>query len=439
MQPTDHFSEAANAEGISPEHARFNAAFDELEEKIVLLGATTSNLDEVEQQIKSAFRGFLHDMDYPLASKNFDALLKEKSGGKFYRNDGSVNWLHEFIPIFIFMKLARLGKENGGYDFDALGPHGGMETSIATHLRHDSVEDVITQKKLVNELKRQTDEIFVTHQNKEAHVLEGQSYQMLVNCHFMTQKMVRVKPVDEDNPNIRVYEELHDGELIKVDEQSKIYPRRDGEYAKQDVVLYTGDMVYHPDSTPVIFILKQLDSSHNLPTMLSSKFDADRRLKRCNEREDMYGSRNGFPEAAARRWPEFAPAIKTMDAHLGFFIYHHFGILQNVDRIHKNPYSMPNGFSKYLDDMFRLELPFLVDIRQMMVANTLKFAAPEKDPVMHERMEKYLERRFIPALLDYKDRFPDLRDYESRPLFPPIVLHNPDKEEFAELKPVAFQ
>lgn len=382
------------------------------------LSLQAESLDDVEAEAKRAYRSFLRDMGYPQAAKNFDALLHEKSGAKFRRDDGTINWLHEFIPITMMIMMARIGREAGGFDLEALDIHGGLESWIISHERHDSVEDATTQKKLINEMERMNREILLLDPSLEAHVLDSQTRQSLLNIDFMTQKIVKLNPIDEDYHGMRFYAQKHDGEMISVDPDGKIYERPDGDYAKEDVVIYTGRMVYDPESNPGVVLGKMLDTTHNFSTMFSPKFTPAKRLKRCNEREDMWGSRNGFPEAAQKRWPEFAEAIKTMDAHLGWSLYHHFGLLQNVDRFHKNPYMFPVGITKYQDNMFRLKMPRLLDVRQDLVKNTMKFVDPETDPLKYARLCKYMERRFIPALGEHKDKFPYLCDSSGRMVQP---------------------
>ncbi len=131
------FGSSAACEGL----LSFEDGFDCLMSRVRTLDKTYPNVNHAEPLVRQAFIDFLKSQNYLFALKNFEALLNEKRGDKFLRNDGTINWYHEFIPILAFMDLARMGYDRGGFDLKALEKHGRMEVSICSHLRHDSVED----------------------------------------------------------------------------------------------------------------------------------------------------------------------------------------------------------------------------------------------------------------------------------------------------------
>ena len=126
-------------------------SYDVLLKTVESLGLRTDDLNSVEPELRQAFRKFLLDSRFFLAAKNFEALLEEKSGDNFYRNDRTVAWLHEFIPIMMLLSAVRKGQRGNGLDLADLEAAGGLEVAIAAHLRHDSIEDHIEKEDLLHQ------------------------------------------------------------------------------------------------------------------------------------------------------------------------------------------------------------------------------------------------------------------------------------------------
>jgi hypothetical protein len=400
---------------VNSTSAAFSAANDKIEpfasasDKLI---ATFKNInaryvhpDLAEREVKQAFLNFLREMNFPLAERNYAALLNEKSGRKSIRDDGTVNWYHELVPIVMLIEMGRLGKDAGGFDLKDIDAHGGLEVAICTHLRHDSIEDFTSKRKFVYELKRLVQDIVQSDPNADVEKLKNQYRQILINTNMMTQKKVKLLPDTGDGS--RYYKNKH-GDLIEVEANAKFYIENGLELVKEDVTDYTGEMVYGPQANPIVFLLKQLDVVHNFSTMFSPKFSAERRLKRCNEREDMYGGRSAFPENAMQKWPEFANAIATADAHMATMLFTHFRLLQDVDLYYKKPNRFPIGLAKYRDNTFRLPMVEMFDTRHNLVNNLIRMSQTETDPARKSRLVDFIENKFSPALGEYITHFPQL-------------------------------
>ena len=357
--------------------ATFDAAFDCLCDCLGKAAAKTDNLDKIEPEIRLAFKEFLRAMDMPLALKNFDSLLQEKSGEKFRRNDGTVNWYHEFIPLLMVMSLIRKGHEKNGIDLADIDQHGGLEVLICTHLRHDSVEDHKKSAQLKRELYRMENEIVAQRPNYDRVKLSDQVRRIRGNIGLMTQKIIH-------NP--------------------------DGTSTKEDVRNYTARMLNSNQANPIVFILKQADIIVNFATMLGApKFTPDRRLKRCNEREDMYGPRYGFADLALRRWPRYTPVIKTLDAMMGMMIYPQFRYLESVDLQYKTPSPHPVGIHRFLNKALGIPFPdqklnpLHIFLNRMCVS-----VDPAKEPDKYGRLRQFLDRIIKPSLAARRECFPYL-------------------------------
>lgn len=364
------FHKAATERGLT----RFDKAFDTLVETIAECTAAQP-LDACEPQIRKAFKHFLRSVGYRMAEHNFEKLLEEKSGDKFLRNDGTTNWYHEFLPLVSFMYLARIGKKNGGIDLDDLIPWGGMEAAICTHLRHDSLEDQQEYKRDATLFRRQQEAMLAdirrTEPAYDVHGAQKIIAQVEINMDLITQKRL---------------------------------PGEGGVMAKEHVRTYTKRMVSSDDANPAVFMLKQLDGIHNFATMWAPKFTPAKRLKRCDEREDMYGPRNGYTDAAMKRWPDFKKGIQTLDSIMGMMLYPHFRYLESVDLFYKEPDDFPVGIGRYLTRALSMELPPAVNLPHIFMRSMMTSVTPEEDPEKFARLENFLEHNIRPAFHDHRHK-----------------------------------
>lgn len=339
--------------------AKYSAFLDSL---AFITTEEIANRPETEAKLRKEFRSFLIDCNMPLAAKNFDALLEEKSGDKARRNDGTVGWYHEFIPITMMLHLAVLGKENGGFDIKDMDEHGGMETLLITHLRHDSVEDHISAAAMTAEQEKYRDEIKA----------ENPAY-------------------DLDKENTVIRHSLNDIDLMS---QRRLFNEDgrkvivNGKHEKEDVKVYTARMIYA--DSPFPFMLKLADIIQNSSTFLGArKFDDPaKRLEKCNAYEDMYGPRYGFTDLAKEKWPEFKEAIQTLDDMMGFILYRHFRYLESVDLANpkKIPFDSIPATSRFNKGAMAIPLPIGIS----PIATSLVRMAHAVDPEDAEKHARYL-------------------------------------------------
>lgn len=357
--------------------SKFDNAYDRLFLELRNICAQAANIDACEPQIRHAFLNFLEEMDCPLAIKNFSALLREKSGDKAKRNDGSIGWYHEFIPILTFMTLARMGRNSGGIDMDSLDSYGGLESAITTHLRHDSIEDHTSLKGFKNQQMAILAEICDENSNYDRNEGLAKIQWILTNTNLMTQKVKKLP---------------------------------DGTKEKENVIEYTARMVDRKKGNPVVFMLKQLDIIHNFSTLLGAeKFTAEKRLKRCNEREDMYGGRHGFSDMAIYQWPEFAKGISVLDCMMASLLFPQFRYLANVDLHYKTPSNQPVGLYRFLGKALSVPYP---DEQLSPIHESFKrmkaSVDQNNDPEKYKRLTNFIDKVIKPSLLDYKSSFPYL-------------------------------
>ncbi len=330
-------------------------------------------LNDREEALQASFKNFLHKLEMPLALKNFDALLLEKKNNKFVRNDGSINWFHEFIPLVMVMNLFRLGPKNGGADLRDLDQYGGLECLIVSHLRHDSVEDFTSNDAMIEEQFKFINEIRAINPSYNVGKARETANQSIVNIDLMTQKK---------------------------EEQA------DGSFEKEDVVLYTYRMVSSEDANPIVFMLKQADVIHNFATLFGAeKFSPERRLKRCNEREDMYGPRYDFTDAAKEKWKPFRRAINSLDGMMGIMLYPHFRYLQDVDLHYKRPYGIPVGMPRYMHGALNFKLPEIINPLHIFMKRLAKSVDHTVEPEKYERLQGFMDKVIIPNLEKYPERF----------------------------------
>lgn len=384
------------AHGEIAKKTPFAYAFNQLTREIRDLTAHGENINDLEPQMRGAFQKFLSDLDLPLAQKNFEALLREKSGDKFKRNDGTVNWYHEFLPILQMLELGQRGRKKGGFDIADLEPYGGLDVLLSTHLRHDSEEDFKSNLAMITEQQSFVDDIFKDGKDRDYAKLDRQALQILINITLISQKRV-IQP--------------------------------DGTRGKEDVLQYSSRMVYSEDANPIVFMCKQADICNNFATMLGApKFDAEKRHNRCNAREDMYGPRYGFADAAMNKWPKFANAINSLDSMMGFMLYPHFRYLESVDLYDKKPSDLPIGIVyRYLPRVTYVNLPKAVHPAHIFLGRMMTSVSPHEEPEKFERLKKFILDVIRPTLMPKKETFPYLTDGQ------PIMLQSPKPS------PIAFK
>ncbi len=379
-----------------------------------------ANTPEAAENVKNAFREFLIKCDYKLALKNFDALLAEKSGDKAFRDDGTVNWYHELVPLLMIMDLAKRGKKNGGFNLKDLEEWGGLEVAIISHLRHDSAEDFITKEDLLQQMKSMIAEIKREEPNADIAKYQRQMLLSMDNIELMTQKR-----------------------LFNSDGSPKL--RADGKQDKEDIVDFSHRML----KNPIVIMLKMADLIHNgatllrdevngplaraqklakasldetnlqsinldtatadsmpISTKLASKFSPQKILERCNRMEDIYGRRFGIAIKAMKRWESFGAAIKTLDHTMGAVLYPHFRYLANVDLFHKKPYyKYPVDLDEYMDNATKWSLKGAWNILHVSFKRMANSVDPTMEPEKFERLSMHMRHVILPALEPWKGHF----------------------------------
>lgn len=362
-------------------------SYDALLKIVESLGRKTGDLNTVEPELREAFKKFLIDSRFYLAAKNFDALLEEKSGNHFLRNDGTVSWFHEFIPIMMVLSAVRNGQRNYGVDFKDVDIYGGLEVAIITHLRHDSIEDHINKDQLRQQQYDMLEEIRAEGFDVYANNTLNKVDLIVDNIDLMSQR-----PLLDDHGNPVVM---------------------NGKIVKEDVVTYIARLSSSL-SNPIVFMLKQADIAHNFATMFGAeKFPPERRAKRCNEKENMYGPRQDFYDRAKLAWKPFSKVISTFDGVVGDLLYKHFRYLENVDLFYQDSqYAFqrtPNDFpvsSRFLRDALRLNLPEIINPLHIGHKRMMASVDPTQDPEKFLRLSRFMDYLIKPQLLQKSDRFP---------------------------------
>lgn len=357
------------------EKTAFKRHFLTLKDTLRDLTKQQPDLNQIEPELRTAFKKFLGDMGYHLALGNFEILLQEKSNGKKYRNDGTINWYHEFIPILTLLTLASQGKNDGGFNIKDLESYGGLETLICTHLRHDSKEDF----KKLDEIWDEQMGILGSLQNNPKYA--GENGRALVEGIVSNIDLISQKRIDENDPNS----------------------------PKEDIRDYTRRMARHENSSPIIYMCKQADIIHNLATIYGSpKFTPEKKQRICDIREDMFGSRYGFTEVAMKRWPNFKPAFATLDSMMGFVLFPHFRYLENVDLHYKSPSPDPVGISKYIARSVRPSIPELFNPIHISIKRMASSVSVQGDPEKNKRLQDFMQDGIRGALEDHSKFFPYL-------------------------------
>lgn len=367
----------------------FPHLYDELIDEIKQMTRGIEDLNEVEPQLRQAFKNFLDANGYRFASKNFDALLKESSGDKFYRNDGTVSWYHQFIPTMMVLSMVRKGSHRNGIDIKHIGDYGGMEVMIASHLRHDSIEDHLPEDGMLRaQMYEMLEEIRL--QGNTSYDIRGPQMveRSMVNVDLLSQR-----PLKDEN-----------GKVIT----------KNGKPVKEDVFAYISRLVYSASANPIAFLLKQADIIHNFATMIGApKFEPARMAKRCNEKENMYGPRQSFFRDALKKWKPFSKVFSILDGNMGEPLYKLFRFLENVELFYKDaPEAFrrePNNFpvsDEFLRNALRLDLPELINPIHIFMKRLQKAVDPQSDPEKYARFDTYMENVILPSLEESKEIFP---------------------------------
>ncbi|HPD83639.1 MAG TPA: hypothetical protein PLK85_07475, partial [Alphaproteobacteria bacterium] len=206
-----------------------------------------------------------------------------------------------------------------------------------------------------------------------------------------------------------------------------------------DIKAYIHNMLDNKDASPVVWILKTFDGTHNLSTMLGApKFTPQRRLKYCNEREDMYGGRDALPERAMDKWPLFRTAIKKADDLMGSVLFGNINYLEYVDEKAAYPNDetkhregkplYESGMSKYLSRALSFDLPRGLSPIHTFLDTIKDISNYHQDPSIQRRSKLFWEQSITPALKKYSDHFKIILNFSSNSAshgIPPKASHSP--------------
>ena len=383
------FTKAANPR---PRRVRgWPHSYDALIKTIDALGQITNDLNSVEPELRAAFEQFLTDSGFHLARKNFKALLAEKSGNKFLRNDNTVGWYHEFIPIMMVLSSVRKGHHRKGVDLKDIESYGGLEVAICTHLRHDSVEDHI----LSDDPQ--------AGQNEKLEALRQQQHDFLKELHDEGHGVYTNTCI----PKIKII--VNNIDLMS----QRVSYNAEGVRQKEDVIMYIRRLC-SSNSNPIVYILKQADIAHNFATMFGAeKFSPERRAKRCNEKENMYGARQDYYDRPKAIWKPFSNVITNFDGVVGDLLYKHFRYLENVDLFYidsqyafqRDPNDDPVS-SRFLKDALRVDLPEIIHPLHIGHKRMMESVDPVTNPDMLNRLLRFMDYVIKPAIEHRRDRFP---------------------------------
>ncbi len=363
------------------------------------------NTDEAEAGIKKKFEEFLIGCEFHMAQKDFEATLAESKN----RNDGSIGWYHQLSHIRQFLHLVK----NGDISLEQLEEYGGLETAIRTALRHDSIEDfgisfIQFEQKKQQEIKATAQELEKQYPNfKKGDWIqkEQKNLQILIsNLKLMTKKMATFdetgKPKSHD-----------DGRMDKIS-------------LFKNTRAYTHNMIESENASPIVWVLKIFDGSHNLSSMIGApKFTAPRRLKYANEREDMYGPRLGFTKQAMDKWPTFKNAIQKADHYMGAVLYTNIGYLEYVDQDKAYPnddikhndgeHVYPLGIGRYLKRATSIDKPCGLSPLHNLLDIIKDQALNHEDKTTRMRANLFWQASLKPVLEKFSSAFPQIN--ESKP------------------------
>jgi|GEM_PF-3229976 len=357
------------------------------------------NTPDAEIDIQKKFREFLIGCEFHMALSDFDDLLNESE--KKPRDDGTTAWHHQLSQTLMFLSLVK----DKTITLDMLEEYGGLETAVRTCLRHDSIEDFGKSfEQFENEQKQKIEEKYTSLFKRGIKDIDQRWLEteyknlsiLMSNLKLMTKKIAVLD--DQGNPQYRP-----DGRLIKKDLFS-------------DIKAYIHNMLDNKDASPVVWILKTFDGTHNLSTMLGApKFTSPRRLKYCNEREDMYGGRDSLPERAMDKWSSFRAAIRRADHIMGSVLYGNFGYLNYVDQ--KNAYpddetkhrdGKPiyiSGIVKYLSGALSFDIPRGLNPLHTFLDTIKDISVHHEAPLTQQRAELFWNQSITPALKEHLDHF----------------------------------
>lgn len=384
--------------------------FDIIRKNIKLLMSSLEQYDTrkavnnpvAEKDIKQKFHDFLTSCGFYMAALDLDDLIDEISNKP--RDDGSIAWYHQLSQVLTFLSLV----QDSTISLQSLEKYGGLETAIRTGLRHDSIEDFGTDFKQFEEYQRQKIKItFDRIKEKNIgilddtwHAKEEQNLKIFMqNLELITKKVA----VLDENGKPQFHD---DGRMIKKD----LFP------STRD---YTHNLVGSEKASPIVMIFKILDGSHNLSTMVGApKFSAPRRLKYSNEREDMFGARQGLPEIAMRKWPKFKSALKKADDLMGAVLYTNFGYLEYVDQEAAYPDDKEkhrdgriiyqSGVGRYLPKALSIKIPRAFNMFHTLLDTIQDLTHEHESDLMKTRTSLFWEKSLKPALLTHADHFPHI-------------------------------
>lgn len=213
---------------------------------------------EAEDHIKGAFLGLFETCDFQMAKEDFDKLLEETDGK--LRSDGTIIVYHHLSAIMVFLSAVR----DGTISMDQLNNHGGLETQIRIHLRHDSVEDTaLTLTKFAKQIKRYALDLTKAGVfNKIRREKEfGRNHLVYQGVDLMTKKM----PLT-DSETREILRDPETGKILKKDR----FPSNKA---------YIQNLVHSAAASPIVWILKQIDVIQNQGTIEAPKFPGVKRLK----------------------------------------------------------------------------------------------------------------------------------------------------------------
>ncbi len=344
----------------------------------------------VSEAIRETFEDLLRSCDFQMAIVDFHRLLEDTSGET--RADDTISWYHQLFPIIAMLSLV----SEGVIDLDYIEQFGGLETGIRTHLNHDTLEDTgVTREqfrqRLIGEIENNHG-FSSSRQNRERLCADF----VFNNVTLMTKKVAVLAP---------------DGHILRDPHTFKIVRNP----LFRDDRNYMHNMLMSIHANPMVWFLKLGDGTHNLWGLLNaSGFDAKRRLRYCNQREDMFGARNGFTDKAAKKWPEMGEALRRMDHLMGAVLYLNFGFLEYVDLAYPDDpskykegddiYSL--GFDRYLDVAMHWRLPRAFHPVHCWLDRVHYIRDNDKDPDIRRRTDVFLERAVYPVLVPYKEHFP---------------------------------
>lgn len=383
QQPQTGFSESFGDAVGDGKRVPFPYAFKKLKKSINGLSGEYSSLNDCEPALRSLFRNFLIEIGATPAVLNFDALLKEKSGDKFYRSNGDISWYHELFPLMVIMELATKGKKKGGFDIadlDALYDlqnGDGMVVMLCSHLRHDSVEDVLHD---INVFEKELENIF--------------GHTSTINPDYTKKRGDQIlKSVSEN---------------VGLISQRRIQ-NKTGKFEKESTLQYNRTMTDPSVSNPGVYMQKQADVSANFQTMHTApKFTPEKRSARCHGADERYGRTYGLTDKAMEQWPAFKKAIQVLDHVIGVQLYTSKRYISDVDLHGGEPSDLPVHIDIYLSKAMSLNLPEAIHPVHCFMKDLMRSVDPEKDPEKYDRLQNFMAKVIMPSLEPYQEKFPYL-------------------------------